>query len=272
MPSAKHDFALNAHQIHSKTDLMPRAGNHAAVPNDVQDPAGGVSTPSSASEGCPDKTRREILLVDSEPVTRYGLSRLINQEPDLRVCGEAGNPTDALHAVKSLRPEIVLTALMFPNASGLDLSRGMQALHPEIPVLVLSSRDETIFAERVLRAGARGYVMKREDMSEILDAIRQVLRGEIYVSRRITTRILAGHAKARPAAGRSELEVLSDREFEVFLFVTAGLTPYEIGERLHISPKTVDTHRWHIKEKLHLPTLPDLTRYALRWGASSESA
>ena len=212
--------------------------------------------------------RKRILLVDDHPITRDGLTQLINHEPDLIVCGEFDNASQAFTAIESLKPDLVLTDITMPGKSGLELIKDIQALKNGTPVLVMSMHDETIFAERVLRGGGRGYIMKSAGGEKLLQAIRHVLQGDIYVSEKITGKFLGSLAMGSIEGNRAEIECLSDREFEVFRSVGQGLTTSEISERLHISPKTVDTHRAHIKEKLRVRTMPELSKYAIRWAAA----
>jgi DNA-binding NarL/FixJ family response regulator len=212
--------------------------------------------------------RKRILLVDDHPITRDGLTQLINHEPDLIVCGEFDNASQAFTAIESRKPDLVLTDITMPGKSGLELIKDIQALKQGTPVLVMSMHDETIFAERVLRAGGHGYIMKSEGGEKLLQAIRHVLQGDIYVSEKITGKFLGSLAAGSMEGNRAEIECLSDREFEVFRSVGQGLTTGEISERLHISPKTVDTHRAHIKDKLQLRTMPELSKYAIRWAAA----
>lgn len=214
------------------------------------------------------KTRKKILIVDDHPITRHGLCQLLNQEPDLTVCGEEESAHQALAIIKSAQPDLVLADLTLAGKSGLEFIKDMHALHPEIAVLAVSMHDETIYAERVLRAGARGYIMKSEGGAKLLKAIRNILAGSIYVSERMSARILDLFAGVRNGHGESPLGQLTDREFEVFHLIGQGLGTREIGERLHLSPKTVDTHRLNIKAKLKFKSLPELMQYAVRWTAS----
>ncbi len=186
------------------------------------------------------------------------------------VCGEAENVRDALNAVRTQQPDLVLTDITMTGKSGLELTKEMAALHPNVAVLVLSMHDESVYAERILRAGARGYLMKSAGGAELLNAIRQVLRGEVYLSRKMSAKMLNLLSGKRVKGNRSELAKLTDREFEVFQMLGQGLSTHEIGQRLHISSKTVDTHRLNIKDKLGLGTLPELMRHAVRWGAMQE--
>jgi DNA-binding NarL/FixJ family response regulator len=212
--------------------------------------------------------RSKILIVDDHPITRHGLAQLLNHEADLAVCGEAEDAQKALGLVKSLEPDLVLSDITMAGKSGLELIKEMQVLHPQVAVLVLSMHDESIYAERILRAGARGYLMKSAGGAELLVAIRQVLRGEVYLSKKMSAKMINLLSGTRAKKNRSALEMLTDREFEVFQLLGQGLSTREIGQRLHISSKTVDTHRLNIKDKLNLSTLPELMRYAVRWGAT----
>jgi len=203
-------------------------------------------------------------VVDDHPLTRHGMAQLILQHPDLTVCGEAGNAEDALGKVRALRPELVLVDITLPGKPGLELIKDLTALHPEVWVLVVSMHDESLYAERALKAGARGYLMKSSGGDELVKAIRHVLAGQVYVSQNMSAKILDGLSGGR-SLRPGVVSGLSDREFEVFQLVGEGLTTHEIGSRLHISGKTVETHRLHIREKLGLKTLPELTKYAVRW-------
>ncbi len=213
--------------------------------------------------------RRKILIVDDHPLTRHGIAQLIAQQRDLVVCGEAGDAEQALSRVGELAPDLVLADVTLPGKHGLELIKDIRTTFPGVRVLVVSMHDETLYAERALRAGARGYLMKSEGGERLLEAIRQVLAGKVYVSEKLSDSILDSFsASGRRAAG--PLNALSDREFEVFALVGEGLTTNEIGARLHISPKTVETHRLRVREKLGLKTSPELTKYAVRWAGSQE--
>ena len=209
--------------------------------------------------------RRRILLVDDHPFMRAGLGQLIDCQPDLVVGGEAGNPAEALQALARQRPDLILTDLTMPGRSGLEFIKDLRAAHPEIPILVVSMHDEAVYAERVLRAGARGYIMKEAGGENLLGAIRQVLRGEVYVSHKMSARILEDLSRRRPRGSTSPIERLTDREFEVFQLIGQGKGTREIAAELHLSPKTVDVHRSHLKEKLGLPDSTALIRHAVRW-------
>ena len=216
------------------------------------------------------KTRKRILIMDDHPITRQGLSQLLSREADLVVCAEVDNAEQAFAAIKSRRPDLILTDLTLPGKSGLDFIREMKTLHPGVKTLVLSMHDETIYAERGLRAGARGYVMKSESGEKLLRAIRAVLAGEISVSEKVSGALLnhlAGHRTERDATA---MNMLTGREFEVFQLMGQGLGTRDIGERLHISGKTVETHRSHLKEKFKMKSGQEMASYAVRWAAANQ--
>jgi DNA-binding NarL/FixJ family response regulator len=206
---------------------------------------------------------KRILIVDDHPMIREGLRTLISREPDLSVCGEAETASEALKATAELNPDLVLVDIGLPGRNGLELIKDLRAFHPALPILVLSMHDELLWAERVLRAGARGYVMKREAGPVMVQAIRQVLANQLCVSEKISARILESFAGHRVES--SPLGLLSDREFEVFELIGRGKSTAEIARDLHLSTKTVEAHRAKIKEKLELKTMPELISFAARW-------
>lgn len=213
----------------------------------------------------PAVARKGILLVDDHPFMRAGLAHLIDRQADMRVCGEAGNPVEAFRQLKTARPDLVLTDLTMPGRGGLEFIKDLISAEPELTILVISMHDEAVFAERALRAGARGYIMKEAGGENLLAALRQVLRGEVYVSPRMSSRILAGLSGSRPRASRSPIENLTDREFEIFQLIGQGKSTRDIATQLNLSPKTVDVHRSHLKEKLDLKDVTALIRHAVRW-------
>lgn len=196
---------------------------------------------------------------------RAGLAGLIDRQPDMVVGGEAGSPAEAFQQLPKIKPDLVLTDLTMPGRSGLEFIKDLRAAEPNLAILVISMHDEAVHAERALRAGARGYIMKEAGGENLLTAIRQVLRGEVYVSPRMSARILEGLSGARPRGSSSPIEKLTDREFEIFQLVGQGKSTRDVAEQLHLSPKTVDVHRSHIKEKLDLKDVTALIRYAVRW-------
>jgi len=209
--------------------------------------------------------RRRILIVDDHPVVREGLVRQINREADLAVCAEAGNASQALSAAEQAKPDLVLVDINLPGRSGLELIRDLRAMAPGLPVLVLSMHDESVFAERVLRAGGRGYISKQVGGDKLVEAIRRVLAGQIYVSERVSTRLLDSLSGKHPVRTASPVEQLTDRELEVFTLIGQAKETKEIARRLNMSVKTVEAHRAAIKRKLKLATGPELTRHAVLW-------
>ncbi|HEX5223445.1 MAG TPA: response regulator transcription factor [Verrucomicrobiae bacterium] len=214
--------------------------------------------------------QRQVFIVDDHPITRRGLTQLINNEPDLKVCGESDNAITGLEDIKRIKPDIALVDITLPRRSGLMLVKDIRLWVPSTYVLALSMHDESLYAERVLRAGGHGYIMKNEGGDKLLQAIRRVLDGVTYVSEGISRKIVDTFAGRRKDTGNSTVGHLTEREFEVFQLLGQGLPTAEIGKRLHLSPKTVDSHRLHIKEKLQLHSLPELMRYAVRWAATEE--
>lgn len=226
---------------------------------------GATSASPSLSSNNPSPSRQKVLLVDDHPMTRAGMAQLISRQPDLTVCGEAGNPAEALSQIEQYRPDLLVTDLTMPGRSGMEFLKDVLALHPTLPVLVVSMHDELIYAERALRAGARGYIMKEAGGENLIAAIRQVLGGQVYVSPRMSATILENVSGRKPRGSHSPIEKLSDREFQVFQLVGQGLTTKAIAKQLGLSPKTVDVHREHIKQKLEIPDAASLIRHAVRW-------
>ncbi len=220
--------------------------------------ATGKSTPAG-------NRKRRILLVDDHPMLRQGLAQVVNQQPDLVVCGEAGDSGTAMQCVAATKPDLAVVDISLEGRSGLELIKDLRALHPEVPILVMSMHDETLYAERVLRAGARGYVMKKSGGEAVLQAIRRVLNGQVHVSESMSSQILDHFTGAGSAKGHSPMGTLTDREFEVFKFIGDGCSTREIARRLHLSPKTVDVHRQNLKAKLKLPNATSLVQHAVRW-------
>lgn len=218
----------------------------------------------SAPAGKTTATKSRVLLVDDHPVVRRGLALMIDAEPDLAVCGEADDFDQALTAVAKLAPDIAVVDISLSGRSGIDLTKELRNKYPNLLVLVLSMHDETLQAERALRAGAKGYIMKREATTSVIAALRQVLRGGIYVSDRIGARLLGKLAEAPPGV-RSPLERLSDREMEIFNMIGGGASPRHIAEKLGLSVKTVEAHRENIKGKLGLASSNELIRYAVQY-------
>ena len=202
---------------------------------------------------------------------REGLAQLIGNDPGLKVCGDAGDAQEALEKITSLKPDLVLTDITLPGKSGLELIKDIQALHPGVLVLVLSMHDEALYVERVLRAGGRGYIMKEEGGKKIAQAVRQVLDGQIYVSEKMSAKILEIFSGHGADVAASPVEKLTDREFEVFQLIGQGLATKQMADKLHLSTKTIEVHRANIKAKLALGTMPELIRYAVRWVESQDT-
>jgi DNA-binding NarL/FixJ family response regulator len=194
---------------------------------------------------------------------REGLRTLISREHDLAICGEAETAGQALDAVANLKPDLVLADISLPGRNGVELIKDIRSLQPAVLILVISMHDESLYAERVLRAGARGYIMKQESGPTMIQAIRQMLAGRIYLSDKMSARILENVAGKRAKA--SPIERLSDREFEVFQLIGRGKSTVQIAEELHLSTKTVEAHRAQVKAKLDLRNMPELISFASRW-------
>jgi DNA-binding NarL/FixJ family response regulator len=214
--------------------------------------------------------KSRILIVDDHPMTRQGLATLIEHQPDWAVCFEAQSAEQALEAIAKTKPDLVLVDISLPGKSGLELIKDIRALHEHLPVLVISMHDESLYVERVLRAGARGYVPKHSGAVKIVEAIRAVLNGRIYVSEEMSAHLLEQLCGRPSQQMRSPVEQLSDREFTVFELIGQGLSAHDIAQRLFLSAKTVDAHRANIKEKLKIKTTAELIAYAARWNAESE--
>lgn len=208
---------------------------------------------------------KRVLIVDDHPLVRTGFAQLISDEVDLEVCGEAADETEALQLVAANRPDLVIVDLSLAGGSGLNLIERIKAHHPSVCMLVASMHDESLFAERVLSAGALGYINKQEAPSNIIRAIQTVLSGKVYVSDEMTARLLGGLAGGKLEAKQSPLQRLSNRELEVFELIGRGITTGKIAEHLQLSIKTIETHRENIKKKLGLASGPELTRRAMHW-------
>lgn len=211
-----------------------------------------------------DRTYR-IAIVDDHPIVRRGLVEMINQESHLTVCAEAETFHQALDAIKKEKPDLAIVDLTLADIGGLELIKQLQNSAPELPILVLSMHDETLYAERALRAGAKGYIMKQEGSQGLISAINTVLRGEISLSERMASRLLGKLIGGRSEVNSSPLSRLSDRELEVFELLGQGLGTRSIAERLCVSIKTIESHREHIKEKLGLKNATELVQHATQW-------
>jgi DNA-binding NarL/FixJ family response regulator len=213
--------------------------------------------------------RRTILIVDDHPMLRRGLASLITSEPDLAVCGEAATCQAALEAIGQQLPDLILVDLTLEGGDGLDLVKDLKIRHPKIPTLVLSMHDEAVYAERALRAGARGYVSKQQLDETVLLAIRTVLAGETHLSEALKARLATQFLGGRTLETGSPLAALSDRELQVFRLIGQGRGTRQIAETLHLSIKTIESHCEHIKNKLNLQSAVELAHRAAQWTESS---
>ena len=216
-----------------------------------------TSKPAPASE------EKRVLIIDDHVMVRDGVAEIVEQADNLSVCGTASTANEGLEALRKLKPDLVLVDITLPGKNGIEFIKDARVLQPDLLVLVMSMHDESLYADRVLRAGGRGYIRKQEGGDKLIEAMRRVLRGEIAVSEKVTGRLL------EKFSGRvtmdSPLEGLSDRELEVFQLIGQGKTMKEIGQALHLSPKTIEVHRSHIREKLKVTSAAELVAYAARW-------
>jgi DNA-binding NarL/FixJ family response regulator len=210
-------------------------------------------------------TKKRVLIVDDHPILRKGLSLLINSEPDLTVVAEAENAQQALEKIAAHKPDMLIVDISLPGIDGIELIKTVKLNHRDLPALVVSMHDESLFAERALRAGARGYIMKQEALEKVLVAIRRVLAGEIFVSEKIATSMLEKLVSSEDKAVSSPIGLLSNRELTVFQMIGQGYKTNQIAEKLHLSIKTIESYRAHIKEKLKLTDGTDLLKYAIQW-------
>jgi DNA-binding NarL/FixJ family response regulator len=211
------------------------------------------------------KSKRTVFVIDDHPIVREGLTQLINREPDLAVCGTAEDIYEALKAMQTLKPDIALADISLKGADGIELIKNLKIRMPALPVLVLSIHDESIYAPRALRAGARGFIMKQEATENVLLALRRVLSGEIYLSKRMANKMLQQFVGAPGTAQKFSIDRLSDRELEVFRLIGQGHGTRRIAEELRLSVKTVESYREHIKEKMTLSDASELVQHAIQW-------
>ncbi len=215
--------------------------------------------------------KQRILIVDDHPIVREGLTTIINEQTDLVVCGEAEDAQTALEAVGTLRPDLMIVDVSLKGINGIELVKLIQRRYEKIPILVLSMHDESLYVERVLRAGARGYIMKQEGTEKVVTAIHKILGGDIYVSEAMRKKLLRTFQESQPETSGPSFDRLSDRELEVFRLIGQGYGTRQIADTLHVSVKTVNTYRQHIKEKLKFETGSELLRHAILWVQSEGS-
>ena len=210
-----------------------------------------------------DDRRAKVFLVDDHAIVRQGLGELINGQADLVVCGEADGPAQAMKAIGLAAPDVVVVDIMLNGGDGIELCRQVKDTWPKLPVLVLSMHEESLYAERALRAGALGYVMKQAPQDTVMAAIRRVLSGDVYLSDAMSAKLLRTFNRSTSDTSASPLERLSDRELQIFQMIGQGRSVRDIADALFLSPKTVETHKEHIKQKLNLSSSNDLLRFAI---------
>jgi DNA-binding NarL/FixJ family response regulator len=219
----------------------------------------------------PEAAQKRILIVDDHPVFRRGIAAMIGEQEDLTVCGEAENAQSALEAMRQLKPDLALLDISMPGTNGIELIKLMLAEQPRLILLILSMHDESLYALRALRAGAKGYVMKAEAMTHVIAAIRKALTGQIYVSPQFSERLVFKAVQSLDGGMGSPVDNLSDRELEVLQLIGRGFGTREVAGELHLSVKTIETHRAHIKEKLGFKDSREMVRFAIDW-VSQEQA
>lgn len=226
----------------------------------------------SRTQGNGSGAKAKIFLVDDHPIVREGLGLLIDREPDLMVCGEADGAPSALQGIARVRPDLMVIDLSLEGPDGLELLKMVRATEPGMPVLILSMHDESIYAERSLRAGANGYIMKQEATKRVLVAIRRILEGKVYLSERLTNKVLEQFVHGAGKTQGNPLGNLSDRELEVYRLIGAGHGTRQIADELHVSVKTVESYQAHIKEKLSLKNARELVQHAIETTLTAKSA
>ncbi|MBV9009541.1 MAG: response regulator transcription factor [Verrucomicrobia bacterium] len=231
------------------------------------------ATAKAPTPPSPPIKRSAVLVVDDHPLFRRGVVQLLQDEPDLEVRAEVSTSSEALGAIRKHKFDLAVVDIgLEGSTNGIELTKYIKAEKPKLPVLVLSMHDETLFAERALRAGARGYVMKREALDNFISAVRSVLRGEIFISPNMSKRMVLAHLHGGGGETLSPIERLSDRELEVLQLLGEGREVRDIAQRLHLSAKTVEAHRAHIKEKLQLQNARQVARFANEWVRSQQPA
>lgn len=231
-----------------------------------------MTTLSLTTDSPPPKSAEptRLLIVDDHPIFRHGISQLIERDPAFTICGQAENAQGALEAMRRLEPELVVLDVSMPGTSGIELIKLMLAERPRLLILMLSMHDESLYALRALRAGAKGYVMKQQAMDNVLDALRKVVAGGIYVSPQFSEKLVFKVIKGSDSDLGSPVDKLSDRELEVLQLFGRNKSTREIAETLHLSVKTIETHRAHIKEKLGFKDADTMVKFAIEWVAASE--
>ena len=217
-----------------------------------------------------EKSRTKIVVVDDHPIVRQGLTELVNREVDLEICGQCADAIQAMQTIKQLQPDMAIVDISLKGTNGVELIKNIKLRYPHMSILALSMHDESVYAERVLRAGADGYIMKAEATENVITAIRRIIGGQIYLSDRMGPKLLRKLVGLAPGASVSPVDCLSDRELEVFRLIGQGYPTRQIAAKLCLSTKTIDTHRAHIREKLNIAGGAELLQYAIKWLSSQD--
>jgi DNA-binding NarL/FixJ family response regulator len=220
---------------------------------------------------CDPPEAKRLVIVDDHPLFRKGLEQLIHSDGGFAVCGEAGNASEAMELIRKLNPDLAIVDLSLPGANGIELIKNIRAEFARLPILVLSMHDESLYALRAMRAGADGYVMKHEAMANVIQAIREVFNGHPYLSPAMAAQVITQFAHRQSEGETDAIERLSDRELEILELIGKGHEVRQIAKLLHLSPKTVETHRAHIKDKLDLKNSREVARFALQWLQAREA-
>ncbi len=214
---------------------------------------------------CDPLEAKRIVIVDDHPLFRKGLEQLIHSHDGLAICGEAANAAEAMDVIRQIAPDLAIVDLSLPGANGIELIKNIRAEFPKLLILVLSMHDESLYALRSMRAGAQGYVMKQEALDSVVSAIREIFAGRPYLSPAMSATVIAKFTQGAGEASANVVDGLSDRELEILELIGRGRDVREIAKALHLSPKTVETHRAHIKEKLNLQNARQVARFAVQW-------
>jgi len=237
--------------------------NHVAT-DSAPEPMNAVRSTNKNPKCDPPEAKR-IVIVDDHPLFRKGLQELIHSDGSFAVCGEAGSASEAMEVIRKLHPDLTIVDLSLPGANGIELIKNIRAEFPKLPVLVLSMHDESLYALRAMRAGADGYVMKHEAMANVVHAVHEVLNGRPYLSPAMAAQVITKFTQRQAEGEVDAVERLSDRELEILELIGKGNEVRQIAKLLHLSPKTVETHRAHIKDKLDLKNSREVARFALQW-------
>jgi len=251
----------------------PRKGVISELPVEPTLPRAEMKHVRSVNQNprCDLPEAKRLLIVDDHPLFRKGLAELIHSDANFAVCGEADNAAEAMEVIRKLNPDMAIVDLSLPGANGIELIKNIRAEFPSLPILVLSMHDESLYALRALRAGADGYVMKHEAMANVIQAIREVFNGRPYLSPAMAAQVITKFAHRQAEGETDAVERLSDRELEILELIGKGNEVRQIAKLLHLSPKTVETHRAHIKDKLDLKNSREVARFALQWLSAREA-